>query len=137
MALDGRTGCHIRHFTDTTSVLWPSPIIPGCRLRTRVGKLQARQHFIALRSRGYGMDQSCAFGAALIHPGRETRAPVSGCTNRRADMLSMVCDLDAGHPGNARSATEITLCDLVGAHNRSLARGKRCGHLVLALQTSK
>jgi hypothetical protein len=43
------------------------------------------------------------FGAALIHPGHETRALVRGCNDGPADLLAIVDGLDADHPDNPSS----------------------------------
>jgi hypothetical protein len=62
------------------------------------------------------------FGAALLHPGRETRALVPGCTDRPADLLAIVDGLDADHPDIPLHAIDVTVRDTVGAHNLSLVR---------------
>jgi hypothetical protein len=62
------------------------------------------------------------FGAALIHPGRETRALVPGCTDRPAELLAIVDGLDADHPDIPRHACDVTVRDTVGAYNLSLVR---------------
>jgi hypothetical protein len=62
------------------------------------------------------------FGAAFIHPGRETRALVPGCTVRPADLLAIVDGLDADHPDIPRHAIDVTVRDTVGPDNLSLVR---------------
>jgi hypothetical protein len=64
----------------------------------------------------------CAvFGAALIYPGRGTRALVPGL-DRPADLLAIVDGLDAEHPDIPRHAIDDTVRDAVGAHTPSLVR---------------
>jgi hypothetical protein len=60
--------------------------------------------------------------AALIHPGRETRTLVPGCTDRPADLLAIVDGLDADHPDIPRHAIDITVRDTVGSHNLFVVR---------------
>jgi hypothetical protein len=79
-----------------------------CRLRRRNGVVQTVYRAV--------------FGAAFIHPGRETRALVPGCTDRPADLLAIVDGLDADHPDIPRHAIDVTVRDTVGAHNLSLVR---------------
>jgi hypothetical protein len=62
------------------------------------------------------------FGDALIHPRRETRALVPGCTDRPADLLAIVDGLDADHPDIPRHAIDIMVRDTVGAQNLSLVK---------------
>jgi hypothetical protein len=62
------------------------------------------------------------FGAALIHPGRETRALIPGYTDRSAEFLAIVDGLDADHPDVLRHAIDVTVRDTVGAYNLSLVR---------------
>jgi hypothetical protein len=62
------------------------------------------------------------FGAALIHPGRETPAPCPWSIDRLADLLTIVDGLDANRRHIPSHASEITVRDTVGAHNLSLVR---------------
>jgi hypothetical protein len=52
-------------------------------------------------------------GAALIHPRRETRALVPGCTDRLSDLLAIVYGLDAEYPDIPRHAIDVMVRDTV------------------------
>jgi hypothetical protein len=74
-------------------------------------------------------------GAALIHPGRETRALFPGCTDRAADLLAIVDGLGADNPDIPRLAIDVTVRDRVGATFRWSGKGSL--HPVLAPRALK